>query len=400
LGRHITALGTIRSLAQNDIKTYYVTETEPYMVASRFYKKPPQNYPLIADSSQLADYLEDFPIRECVLFPCSDEWVIASAQLNHEILKRFPVSQSKRAVINCLIDKNNLAKILDQNKIPHPWSIHVESEIDLVPVANRPEIDWFLKPTDSQSFRTHYQVKAFRVNSWKEAFSRYQDAKNAGLGVMLQEYIPGPASNHYFIDGFIDKNRQIRSLFVRQRIRMHPPDFGDSSYMRSILPGKASPAIDSILKLLNSVAYRGIFSAEFKMDDRDGCFKLIEVNTRAWAYIGFAANCGVNIAHQAYRDALGLEVPTVRNYATGKSMVFIPNDFAACLRMIREKKLSIFGWIKSWLFVSRAIFEWSDPMPGVICYLERLRAKYRKTIPGREDKKTVKSSHRLSKVGK
>ena len=56
-------------------------------------------------------------------------------------------------------------------------------------------------------------------------------------------------------------------------------------------------------------SYRGIFSAEFKRDPRDGLFKLLEVNARPWWFVDFAVRCGVDVCRMAYDDALGREVP-------------------------------------------------------------------------------------------
>jgi len=47
-----------------------------------------------------------------------------------------------------------------------------------------------------------------------------------------------------------------------------------------------------------------VFSAEFKFDERDGLFKILEVNARPWWYVDFAARCGVDVCRMAYRDAL------------------------------------------------------------------------------------------------
>ena len=59
------------------------------------------------------------------------------------------------------------------------------------------------------------------------------DARRRGLDVMLQEYIPGPPTCHYMVEGFVDRIGRPVARFVRQRLRMFPPDFGDSTYNRA-----------------------------------------------------------------------------------------------------------------------------------------------------------------------
>ena len=64
-----------------------------------------------------------------------------------------------------------------------------------------------------------------------------------------------------------------------------------------------------------AVSYRGIFSAEFKCDDRDGFFKILEVNARPWWYVEAAACAGMDVCSMAYHDALG---PTVEPWLATK----------------------------------------------------------------------------------
>ena len=80
------------------------------------------------------------------------------------------------------------------------------------------------KPADSQRSFARFRVKAFRIAGRKEAAERLAACAAGGHTMVLQEYVPGPPTNHYFLDGFVDRTGCIRALFVRQRLRMFPPD--------------------------------------------------------------------------------------------------------------------------------------------------------------------------------
>lgn len=377
LGSHTTALGTMRSLAAEKIKTFCITRPNRYITFSRHYHRPPFGYPFLSDPEQLEAYLAGFPLQRAVLFPCSDDWVLAVSRKADDLSQRFPVTISEYSCLRRLIDKGNLRALLEQHGIPHPPSFVIDSAHDLDRIDEQSESVWFLKPVDSLAFRSHYHVKAFIVKSAAEAHRRYDDAKRAGFEMILQEYIPGPAGSHYFIDGYIDAGGSLRSLFVRRRLRMHPPDFGDSSYMVSIPKDEAGDAAASVTALLSDIGYRGIFSVEFKKDHRDNSFRLVEVNTRAWAYIAFAAACGVNIAHQAYRDALGLPVPEITEYTIGKRMVFLINDIPAGIRHVKAKKTTPLRCLAAWLGSHKATYSWDDPAPGLANIVENAFPKLR-----------------------
>ena len=92
----------------------------------------------------------------------------------------------------------------------------------------------FIKPQDSQAFFAEFGVKACRVASREDAVAQVNHATEHGLAVMLQEYVPGPSDRHYLIDGYRDRAGAVRTLFARRRLRMEPPDFGNSSCMLSV----------------------------------------------------------------------------------------------------------------------------------------------------------------------
>ena len=102
---------------------------------------------------------------------------------------------------------------------------------------------------------------------------------------VFQEYVAGPMDAHYFIDGFVDRLGEVKAFFARRRLLMYPVDFGNSTLMVSVPLGEVAPALESLRVLFSDLGYRGIFNAEFKRDERDGLFKLLEVNVRPWWFV-------------------------------------------------------------------------------------------------------------------
>jgi D-aspartate ligase len=186
-----------------------------------------------------------------------------------------------------------------------------------------------------------------------------------GLSLIFQEYIPGPPRQHVFVDGFVDRGGRMIATFARRRLRMFPPDFGNSSYMVSIAPDEAAPAIAALERLLGNLSYRGVFSAEFKQDPRDGGFKILEVNCRPWWYVEFASRCGVNVCDLAYRDALEQPLTPPRRYRVGRACVYPYYDFFAAREEWRRGALSLLAWASSWLRAMQPVFRWADPFPGL-----------------------------------
>jgi predicted ATP-grasp superfamily ATP-dependent carboligase len=156
---------------------------------------------------------------------------------------------------------------------------------------------------------------------------------------------------------------------------MYPPDFGNSSYMVSVPLEEVSDAVSTLRVLFETAGYRGIFSAEFKLDERDGRFKILEVNARPWWYIQFAAECGVDVVEMAYCDALGLELPPVPPYKVGTRLVFAYYDFQA-LKEARGSAIGMLSGIaRSWPLARTPIFAWDDPGPAFADLGERFKGR-------------------------
>ena len=380
LGSYITALGTIRGLGRHGIKSYAITPQLNYVLKSRYYNPPPDGYPLLSQASNLQGYLEDLPIEKAVIIPCDDYWLQAVADIKDLIAERFPTSLSGPKVLERFVDKASFLKLVEDTGVAHPQTYVLNSVADLGPMKEKEKADWFLKPADSQAFRTFYGKKAFRVQSFDDAVAKLEDALSRGYQMLLQEYVVGPSSNHYFIDGFVDRQHQVKAILTRNRKRMYPLDFGDSSYVESVPLDLVADTVETVKRMLEVAGFRGIFSAEFKRDERDGELRIIEVNARAWAYIEFASRCGVDIAWMAYLDALDREVPHASPMDRVKSLCFMPNDFFAYLALHRQGKLSTFKWLTSWLRAESTVFSWRDPAPSFKCWLDMGISKLRRTL--------------------
>jgi predicted ATP-grasp superfamily ATP-dependent carboligase len=183
---------------------------------------------------------------------------------------------------------------------------------------------------------------------------------------MAQEYVPGSAADHYFVDGFRDRDGRMQGLFTRRRVRISPPDFGNSSYCRSIALDDMAQPVTDVERLLASLDYRGIFSAEFKRDARDGTYRILEVNTRAWTYVEFASRCGVNVCRMAYEDALGLPVHAAsRDYAVGEGCVDLYRDMRTVWAQGRKVHGSLAKVALQWAGAHFHSFRLDDPRPGL-----------------------------------
>lgn len=364
----------MRALARTGIPVYLIGARGNFAARSGHFRSHPllQNGDL--DEGDLAQFLGRLHDEAGVLIPCSDDWLRAVRTLSPDLTDRFPFSLPPALAIDDLTDKARFARLLQRLDLPLPDTWLLETEDDLRKVPDAAFSDTFLKPRNSQAFARVHGVKAFRPKNREDADRLWRLAHRGGHEMILQAYIPGPPTEHYFIDGFIDRWGTPGAVFARRRLRMHPLDFGNSTHLLSIPIAQMQPAADDILRLLREISYRGIFSVEFKRDPRDDQFKFLEINARPWWYIGFADHCGVDVSRMAYDDALGRDIVARSSYAVGKRCTYLRYDFRAARHMIRGGQLGVGGWLTSLLRSNWPVFSWRDIGPALDGPWKRLRS--------------------------
>jgi len=369
LGRGATAVGILRCLHLAGIPTYVACPRGDQVTRSRWYEAAPGNAAWQETTGVAAERnLREMPLTKAVLIPSADDTALWLADLPQGDLDgRFRVSTSSRRSLEILQDKVKFAAFLGNTGIPHPRTFHVESDADLdaIPLDTLDRV--FIKPANSQKFSDVTGAKGVWVDGKEELRRAWLELHGQGFKLMVQEYVPGPPSEHYFVDGFRDRHGNLSGLFARRRIRIYPPDFGNSSYCRSIALADVPAPVESVAALLAKLDYRGIFSAEFKRDARDGAFRILEVNTRAWTYVEFAARCGVNVCKMAYQDALDQPVTeSRRDYPVGVGCVDFHRDISS-VRSTTTPALDslLFGVVPQWASAHFHTFRWDDPGPGL-----------------------------------
>ncbi len=307
LGSHLTGLGVLRLLAPRGVPTYGVDATHDMMTRSRWYRPAPRRMEETHDSERLAAYLDSLPLARAVLIPCSDAWARAVSGLPEEIRERFPASVPSRSSVEELVDKDRFRALSANLDLPRPRGLLLRDDDDLATVSDSEIRSGFLKPTDSQRFSARFGMKGFWARDRAEASRLISGGQETLASVlMLQEWIPGAASQIVNMDGFVDRNGVLVALLARRRIRIDPPRLGNASAAVTVPLDDVPEAVAGTRKIIEAVAYRGVFSAEFKLDARDGHYKVIEVNARPYWHIALTAAAGLDLAWMSYLDALGV----------------------------------------------------------------------------------------------
>jgi hypothetical protein len=116
--------------------------------------------------------------------------------------------------------------------------------------------------------------------------------------------------------------------FAGVKRRSFPPHAGPANFgMSSRNDGLRERAVG----LLNAVGYRGGVDMDFRLDRRDGRYKLLDCNSRLGALFPlFEDDKGIDVARALYLDLTGQTIPDGRQVDGRTFVVEIKNTLARC----------------------------------------------------------------------
>jgi carbamoyl-phosphate synthase large subunit len=315
----------IRSLAESDL--------EPRIVAVDMDRKAPGLY-----HGSHAGYVvpparsEDFVLalsrvlereKADVLLPTVDEEIRA--------LCREPVLENLSRVTGFILPPEEVAaRALDKfvtvftakrEGLPVPETVVVETLGGARERAEAVGYPLVAKPSRSRGARgVRY------VHGPGDVEEAWRAASEEGGQVLFQEYVSGPV----FTIGIVaDREGGIAASIVLRKTKEIPPSGGVAVAGVTV----SNPELQDLgERYVRALEWVGPASVEVKMDERDGSYKLMEVNPRLFGYNYLAAKAGVNLAEVTVRLALGEKVEPRRRYEAGLSFVRSPYDL-----VIREE---------------------------------------------------------------
>jgi len=218
--------------------------------------------------------------RRSVLLATSDAFVLFVARHRDQLSQSFLFSTPPLAVTEGLINKRSQYELAQRVGIPIPRTAFPASEAELAVLAPRLVYPAVIKPA--------LGICGERSSAATPRRCGWQLRRNCGRGSgkllpvdMLCSFSRSClAQQRTTMRCRLSSGRAARpSAVCGQKIRQYPPDCGVGCLVESY---RNDEVVDLTRHLLAAIDYRGVANVEFKLDERDGRFKLIELNARLW----------------------------------------------------------------------------------------------------------------------
>jgi len=366
LGMFETGLGVARSLGRNGIKVYGFDFKKDITFYSKYVKAKICPHPL-NEEKKFIQYLISFGENEHkkpVLFITSDDFLISVSRNKNALDKYFLINLPDNILIESIADKYRQYQLIKAAGIDLPQTFALRKTEEITTIADKLHYPAIIKGLNVNSWRKNISgsIKGFEVLSETEFTTKANELLNKKTECLVQEIIHGPDTNHYKFCTYFSKEGKMILGFTLQKIRQNPIRFGVGSVVQSIQYEALYKIGEKLFKALN---YKGVGSAEFKLDERDCKLKLIEINARYWQQNALPDVCGMNFPFVDYLEMIDQKPESTFIFTPDIKWVNIYMDFDSFLKYRKLKKLTLKQWIKS--LKGKKIysdFAWDDILPG------------------------------------
>jgi predicted ATP-grasp superfamily ATP-dependent carboligase len=366
IAEHYRGLALVRSLGRRGIPVWTLEPEFEFMASASRYCRKSLRWPAGEDREQL-DYLfalaERHQLDGWTLFATSDEPTMWVGRHHAALSSRFRMTVPPWDVLRWAYDKRLTYRLAADIGVDCPATFYPKTRDELLKLdLSFPVI---LKPAFKKQENRFTREKAWRADDRETLAARYLEASElvGPDAVMVQELVSGGGEAQFSYAALCAEGRTLASVTAR-RTRQYPVEFGRSS---SFVETCDQPALEEPARnLLAAMRYTGLAEVEFKFDQKDGRYKLLDVNPRAWTWQQLCPAAGVDFPYLLWRSIRGEHVPKIRGRA-GIRWVRLSTDVAAASTEIMQGRLSVRAYLQSLKGpLEFAALAPDDPLPALL----------------------------------
>ena len=348
-------LGVVRTLGRAGVRVVLISEGEGGASAHSRFVSEHHRIASFADTPAVLAVLEriaraNASVGQPVLFPTADPDLQFVTQHRELLAGCFRFVSPPPAIVAQCLDKSRFLDFARAHGFPIPatWCPASAAEVDEIGRAAR--FPLILKPAFPPSWSREplatlvQQKKALTVQTPRELADWYRQIAATDPQLVVQDFVPGRDDRLYSLHVYMDQDARPLAWFTGRKLRTYPTYAGIGCFVESVV---VPELVEQGLAMLRRARYTGLALLQFKRDDRDGGFKLLEINPRSSSWNLLAQACGVNLPKVAYLDALGEPASAPPAQREGVKYLFFDHDLRAFFDYRRHGDITVWQWIAS-----------------------------------------------------
>ena len=245
--------------------------------------------------------------KTVLVIGCGDSYVqLASANKNN-----FPENVIAPYIdvdlMNDLIHKEKFYAMCERVGVDYPTTYVHRKEMGLdveAPFEGR----YVVKPSNGIEYWRHpypTQKKVYIEDTWQDVQCVLGDIYESGYddSVIIQNFIPGDDTYMHVLTNYSDKNGKVKMMCLGHVLLEEHTPHGLGNHA-VIITEKNEKLQAQFKALLEDIGYVGFSNFDIKYDQRDGKYKVFEINTRQGRSNYYVTSAGANIAKLLVEDLI------------------------------------------------------------------------------------------------
>lgn len=269
--------------------------------------------------------------KKILAIGCGDSYVQLLSQNKDNFPENVIAPYIDIDMMNNLIHKEKFYKMCEEVGVDYPNTFVHKKE--LAHEFELPfEAPFIVKPSNGIEYWRHpfaTQKKVYKADDKKELLSILDDIYGAGYddSIIIQDFIPGDDTYMRVLTNYSDRDGKVKLMSLGHVLLEEHTPHGIGNHAVIITEHNEEVA-EKFRKLLEEMHYIGFSNFDIKYDQRDGKFKVFEINTRQGRSNFYVTGAGQNIAKYLVEDYIN-QNPIDLKVITEKSLwMVVPKGVA------------------------------------------------------------------------
>jgi len=304
--------------------------------------------------STINELADRYPDKKIILIGCGDNYVEQIIRNKARFSGNIIAPYVDEGLMNSLLTKLEFYGMCDRYGVEYPGTFIYDRSMkyDFELPFGFPVI---VKPSNGIKYWQHEfatQKKVYKLESMEELKRVIGQIYDAGYDdqLIIQDFIPGDDSRLRVMICYSGKDKKVKLMSLAHvMLEEHTPHgLGNTA----VLMNEYNPELSEMLRrFLESVGFTGYSTFDIKYDQRDGRYKVLEINLRQGRSNYYVTAAGNNLARYVvedyiYNKELQFEVANARNlwtvvplrvafrYTAGEE------NLAQMKQLVREKRVT------------------------------------------------------------
>ena len=244
--------------------------------------------------------------RPAVVVPMDDESAVLLAEHTAELWEYFLFPHIDPKLPRTLASKQKLYDLCRRYDIPAPVTASPATGAELVAFAQQATFPVVVKVAEPWVRRRFPVVAHSSVMESAQELISIAPPADAPPNVIVQEYIPREHAEDWFVHLYCDAGSNSLLTFTGVKVRSWPPHAGATASAYSA----PNPELAGLAeRLCKEIGFRGIADLDWRLDKRDGRYKLVDFNPRVGNQFRiFETAAGADVVRALHLDMTGRPV--------------------------------------------------------------------------------------------